>query len=248
MSYPEKGNPYKRSWANIPDNSGLVRIVARIAENSVTSAKERHEAAEKYRKALEESQKREIERLLTLPSFSSQERIELANMDYEIFRLDGLTFADMIDSNHAIRTWRREEPFEKEVSFKGEVAAHKYFPDLAHTDGKTFGEQKKIFQKFKKGIEEKMPGVTAKIGSLADFIDLELSHRLRYDRGILDRYFLGGVRTASKNLQGNFMVVNTSFMKRLELNMSYLGADASSEFVGLGVIIVPKGSNWKPRQ
>ncbi len=249
MSYPDRDNPHRRSWANPgPDMTGVVKILAEISANSVTTFKERQEASEKFRKALEEGAKRQEELRLNFPSFSKEQRIKLSEKGYEIYRLDGLTLEKMLDAHHVVRTWEKGLPFEQEVSFKGEVAVNPYKISLWDTYEKTFPEQKKVFLKFKKQIEKEIPGTTAILGKVADFVDLELAYKSRHGRGILDAFYTGGVRTRSRIKGDYFAVLNTDFSNRLGLNVSYFKDSQASDFVSLGEIIVPTKSHWKPKK
>lgn len=247
MSYTkEGGNPYHRSWANPgPDMSGIVKLLAEISANSVTTYAERKEASEKFRQNVNKGLKKQEELRLNFPSFSEQAKKILESKGYAIYRLRGLSLQKMLDNNGVVRTWDRGATFEEEVSFKGEVAVNPYLLEVRGTSGKNFNAQKHIFNNFKTKLEKELPGVTAKIVNFADCVDLELAHKEKHERGILDRYFIGGVRTTTQMYPDHSIILNTSFTKRLELNITaYIKNTEGSQHVGLGALVLPRGSNW----
>ncbi len=246
MSYAEKGgNPYHRSWANPgPDMTPIIKTLARISANSVTTYAQRHEKSEQFAKLLNEGLKKQEELKLNFPSFSEHQKKTLEKQGYAIYQLSGLSLKQMLDDHSVVRTWNKEDLNEKEISFKGEVAVNPYRIEIRDTSGKDFKAQKHIFNNFKTKLEKQLPGVTAKMLSLADCIDLELAHKSEHGRGILDRYYIGGVRTTTAIYDGYNVVLNTAFSKSLKLNISILKNTEKSEHVGLGAIVIPTGSNW----
>lgn len=248
MSWAEKGNPYKRSWGSPPpDMTGIIRMISDGAKNSVTTYKERQERSQKFYDALVKAIEDEENWKLTHPSFSDEQIKKLNSRAFGVYRLNGVTLKSILDKKGIVRTWNEGAEFENDVSMECEVAA---CPFILHDGYKTWAEQVKVFNKFRKKIREEIPGVDALIGRVVDYADLELSHKSkRFGRSILNYYQNGGVRTitpypSNENLIATIVSPQTlNDTYRIDIGPS-TGEEKASN-IGILPLIIPTGIHYK---
>lgn len=243
MSYSEKDNPYKRSW-----NSGSTvgHMTPGILNTLTPMPPGFYEKAQENLEKLENAIRKEEEWKLTHPSFSEEQHVELLKNGYEVFKLRGFTLKKIIEAKHVLRRWNTGLAFEEEKSMESEAAIPKYFVGLRDCENKTLDQQLELFKKFKRKMERQIPGVTAKVGNVADYAELELRYKENHNgKGFMYWYENGGIRTLNEYDRTYLAAINAPYNYSYTFNIWPTLREDKSKYLVLAPILIPTGSHWK---
>ncbi len=110
--------------------------------------------------------------------FSNEAREQLTKEKYIIYSLTGQSIKTLRNSNHPFwSTWHKDYPdFEALQSRLSEVAINPKQLFLPESSYKTLTQQLEMVTHLSEAVSQKMPGVTAIIGEIPDYVELAFAH------------------------------------------------------------------------
>ena len=234
MSYRERetGTIVHRWPTDTSFSPRVIRMIADIAANSLTSFKERKERSQKYLDAFENARKEEKRLRLTHPSFSLEQRKSLHKLGYQFFRLRGNPLSDF---------YKTDERFGGEASMQTEVAVEGYANYLVGPGKKKFSRVLAAIDRFNKKIPREIPGVKAVIGRVSDYAELERHHQ-SYNFGKRLLYF--PTYTLTPAGKGQVATIEAVYGQSFSLNVGSIEKNQSLESVSFMPLILPKSIGW----
>ena len=174
--------------------------------------------------------------------FSAEQRKGLERKGYFVYSLTGQTIATLRDAGHPFwSTWHQGEAIEQVRSMLAEIAVNPRNLFLPDSNRKTLDEQLAMVEKFGRKIAGEVKGVTAILGSAADYTELAFAHLNQKEQRLFGKDFdYDYTRTTTPTGASGVAVVGRFFYDDVGLLVHFLPRGACHSYVWAAPLVVAK--------